>query len=118
MQNQFDKYSTATIQTLDTQYDYQSIMHYDPVAFSRNGQPTIVPKVNTQIGQRGGFSQLDAYKINRLYECTASGSTTIVSPHVITINLGTTTPLPTPSQKCVDKRPDCAQLASQGKAII
>lgn len=40
-------------------YDYGSIMHYPALAFSANGQPTIVPKQGVVIGQRNGLSDLD-----------------------------------------------------------
>lgn len=68
--DQFDKYSLAMIDTLGTQYDYGSVMHYGPLAFSKNGMPTIQPKqTGAQIGQRIGFSATDLYKINKLYAC-------------------------------------------------
>ena len=55
---------------MGTSYDYESIMHYDMYAFSKNNKPTIVPKKpGVTIGQRKGFSDLDVYKINKLYEC-------------------------------------------------
>ena len=44
-------------------YDYGSIMHYDPTAFSINGQPTIVAlqplPPGVVMGQRNGLSQGD-----------------------------------------------------------
>ncbi|XP_055627572.1 hatching enzyme 1.2-like [Toxorhynchites rutilus septentrionalis] len=49
-------------------YDLGSVMHYSLMAFSRNGKPTIEPKVKFSgaIGQRVGFSSKDVQKINSL----------------------------------------------------
>uniref|UniRef100_A0A0N5AIE8 Metalloendopeptidase n=1 Tax=Syphacia muris TaxID=451379 RepID=A0A0N5AIE8_9BILA len=70
LQDQFDKYSLNMINHLGTDYDYGSVMHYAPTAFSKNGKPTIEPKKKgVEIGQRVGFSENDLYKINKLYEC-------------------------------------------------
>ena len=58
--------------TLGAPYDYGSIMHYGTDVFSKDGtQPTITPKYdpNGELGQRGGFSPLDIWKINKLYGC-------------------------------------------------
>ncbi|EFO98148.1 CRE-NAS-13 protein [Caenorhabditis remanei] len=70
LQDQFDKYSLNMIDHLGTKYDYGSVMHYAPTAFSKNGKPTIEPiEKNVEIGQRAGFSENDIYKINMLYNC-------------------------------------------------
>jgi astacin len=120
MAGQFEKYSLATVQTFDTQYDYASILHYDSSAFSRNGQPTILPlNQYVKIGQRGGFSTTDAYKINRLYECPTDASTTQTAITTSTVTPQTTAisfrKLPTVEPgKCVNKRPDCDQLLKEG----
>uniref|UniRef100_A0A915D7Q1 Metalloendopeptidase n=1 Tax=Ditylenchus dipsaci TaxID=166011 RepID=A0A915D7Q1_9BILA len=135
MQGQFEKYTTATVQTLGSDYDYSSIMHYGPSAFSRNGMPTIVPRRKATIGQRSGFSKTDSYKINTLYECPNYGgivptnpATNIPVPQpVATLVPATTTtiapilstraaPPPNPSapESCRNSRPDCDSLAKQG----
>uniref|UniRef100_A0A8C9VDK4 Metalloendopeptidase n=1 Tax=Scleropages formosus TaxID=113540 RepID=A0A8C9VDK4_SCLFO len=56
---------------LDTPYDYGSIMHFGKYAYSEDGDPTILPKKNpnAQLGQRFGPSELDKFKINKLYKC-------------------------------------------------
>ncbi|VDK60981.1 unnamed protein product [Onchocerca ochengi] len=69
MQGQFEKYDHGIIDSLGADYDYDSIMHYGPRAFSGNGQPTLVPKIPIAIGQRLHFSTLDIFKINKLYNC-------------------------------------------------
>lgn len=62
------------IDHLGTEYDYGSVMHYAPTAFSKNGKPTIEPKKKgIEIGQRVGFSQNDLFKINKLYKCPQVG---------------------------------------------
>jgi astacin len=48
-------------------YDYSSIMHYPALAFSANGQPTIVPKSGAVIGQRNGLSELDVAAVQAMY---------------------------------------------------
>uniref|UniRef100_A0A914CIT9 Metalloendopeptidase n=1 Tax=Acrobeloides nanus TaxID=290746 RepID=A0A914CIT9_9BILA len=66
----FDTYDLEKITHLGTSYDYESILHYDMYAFSKNGRPTIVPKKpGVTIGQRKGFSSMDVYKINKFYDC-------------------------------------------------
>lgn len=51
-----------------TDYDYSSIMHYGSMAFSKNGQQTLVRlKGEGALGQSEGFSQIDIESINKLY---------------------------------------------------
>lgn len=50
------------------EYDFQSIMHYGPFAFSKNGQQTIFPLVEgIEIGQRNHLSEKDISAINAMY---------------------------------------------------
>jgi hypothetical protein len=49
-------------------YDYGSIMHYPGNAFSKNGQPTIVPvQPGVSIGQRTGLSAGDIAAVRSIY---------------------------------------------------
>jgi hypothetical protein len=49
-------------------YDYDSIMHYSEYAFSRNGLPTLVPRIKgIHIGQRTHLSAGDIASVNALY---------------------------------------------------
>lgn len=49
-------------------YDFDSIMHYPAIAFSRNGEATIIAKVGgVQFGQRDHLSQGDIDALTALY---------------------------------------------------
>lgn len=80
---EFSKVNPSIFSYLGTPYDYQSIMHYNSVAFSTNGQATIVPR-NSQytdvIGQRYGLSEGDIKRINFKYKCNVESS--FISPYV------------------------------------
>lgn len=69
-ENNFNKYNGDTVSDFDIEYDYGSVMHYSSMGFSKNGEPTIVPKdSDAEIGQRIGLSRRDIEKLNRMYEC-------------------------------------------------
>jgi hypothetical protein len=72
-QSNFNKYGTADIDTLQTAYDYGSVMHYEANAFTVNGLRTIIPKQNgVTIGQRVGMSDIDILEVQRYYGCVAT----------------------------------------------
>lgn len=45
---QFRKYTNPELTLSNSTYDYSSIMHYGAYYFSKNGRPTIVPKVSVK----------------------------------------------------------------------
>ncbi|XP_044732999.1 zinc metalloproteinase nas-13-like [Chrysoperla carnea] len=69
-EHNFEKYGRDTITNFDVTYDYGSVLHYGPYAFSKNGKKTIkVLRPFASIGQRKGFSEEDVLKLNRMYGC-------------------------------------------------
>ncbi|XP_036393814.1 meprin A subunit beta-like [Megalops cyprinoides] len=74
-EHNFLKYSKNETTTLDTQYDYTSVMHYGKNEFANRTGPTIItklPEFQDVIGQRLEMSQTDVVRLNRLYNCTSS----------------------------------------------
>lgn len=68
----FRKYETSELGNFDQPYDYASILHYGPKAFSANGQPTIValnPEGQSQLGQRLIMTEVDVNRLNIMYKC-------------------------------------------------
>ena len=68
----FQKLPPTQVDTLGTEYDYDSIMHYGPKAFTRNNLPTLEVrdrKYRGIIGQRKGLSKTDMRQANLLYGC-------------------------------------------------
>uniref|UniRef100_A0A4W5LC01 Metalloendopeptidase n=1 Tax=Hucho hucho TaxID=62062 RepID=A0A4W5LC01_9TELE len=57
---------------LGTPYDYNSVMQYTRLAFSKNNQPTIlpIPDNSAVIGMATQMSPIDILRINRLYNCS------------------------------------------------
>ncbi|VDN54905.1 unnamed protein product [Dracunculus medinensis] len=70
--DQFGKVDLSKTSYYGQPYDYQSILHYDSLAFSKNGFPTMLPKkigLASTIGNAKDFSVIDLAKINRMYDC-------------------------------------------------
>nr|XP_057933855.1 low choriolytic enzyme-like [Doryrhamphus excisus] len=65
----FEKVNTNN---LGTPYDFDSVMHYSNMAFSKNGQPTIVAINDTAkvFGRAMKMSSNDTARINELYKCS------------------------------------------------
>ncbi|CAF3218594.1 unnamed protein product [Rotaria socialis] len=74
MKPNFEKYTETEIDTLQTPYDYGSIMHYSPNAFTNNGLRTIIPTKDpfASIGQRIVMSPIDILEVQRYYSCVPS----------------------------------------------
>ncbi|KAI5619780.1 six-cysteine containing astacin protease 4 precursor, partial [Silurus asotus] len=79
------KYAFDKIATLNqgTPYDYNSVMQYHRTAFSKNGQPTMVPIPNSNVafGQGTQMSQNDITRVNKLYKCCPTARLTSRSRH-------------------------------------
>lgn len=74
MQHNFEKYTTGQVQTLSVNedfYDYDSCLHYNNHAFSKNVNDTIqsISEPDRRFGQRVTFSEHDILQINELYNC-------------------------------------------------
>ncbi|KAI1728992.1 astacin (Peptidase family m12A) domain-containing protein [Ditylenchus destructor] len=70
--DQFGKVDLTKTSYYEQPYDYKSILHYDSLAFSKNGFPTMLPKKQglvATIGNAKDFSEIDLAKINRMYKC-------------------------------------------------
>ncbi|VDN02114.1 unnamed protein product [Thelazia callipaeda] len=73
--DQFGKVDLSKTSYYGQPYDYRSILHYDRLAFSKNGFPTMLPKqkgFELTIGNAKDFSEIDLAKINRMYGCPDS----------------------------------------------
>ncbi|KAI6220104.1 Metalloendopeptidase [Aphelenchoides fujianensis] len=70
--DQFGKVDLSKTSYYGQPYDYRSILHYDSLAFSKNGFPTMLPKkpgFASKIGNAKDFSEIDLRKINSMYKC-------------------------------------------------
>ena len=61
-------FETRKTNSLESGYDYESVMHYSEKAFSKNGKTTIDAKGH-DIGQRVGASTEDLLQLRLMYQC-------------------------------------------------
>ena len=71
----FKKERPSDIDTHGTKYDINSLMHYKPGDFSKNGGTVITAlKGNgANMGQRNGLSPTDKYEVSKQYGCSGGG---------------------------------------------
>lgn len=71
----FDRFDSDVVTDFELPYDYNSIMHYGPYAFTNNGKETItaIKGGAGNMGQRENLSATDIEKINKLYQCPIVG---------------------------------------------
>lgn len=69
-EHNFNTYDAEKISQFGVTYDYGSVMHYSSLAFSSNGERTIVALDESggeEMGQRLGMSEKDIKRINNMY---------------------------------------------------
>lgn len=69
---QFLKVDSRKFINFNTTYDYYSVTHYSPTAFSKNGKRTIITKnwiYRNIIGKLPRLSIGDVTRLNNMYEC-------------------------------------------------
>ncbi|XP_033099370.1 zinc metalloproteinase nas-6-like isoform X2 [Anneissia japonica] len=74
LEKNFGKIDKANVTSMGFMYDYQSVMHYGALYFTKNGKPTIKVKkqyrdYGFEIGQRDRVSDLDIAQIRAMYKC-------------------------------------------------
>ncbi|XP_053178944.1 low choriolytic enzyme-like [Scomber japonicus] len=77
-----DQFEIVDTRNLDTPYDYDSVMQYKRDAFSKNGQPTMIPipDPDVPIGMATEMSPNDILRVNRLYRCNQAASQSDAEP--------------------------------------
>lgn len=107
------------IDSLGTDYDLGSMMHYSSTAFSTNGYKTIVTKdVSKQhiidtYNRISGFSQTDINQLNKMYPC--NNKPTVVPTSGPT---GPSTMAPTQDPSCKNKHSKCGTFANAGYCTL
>ncbi|XP_072036053.1 bone morphogenetic protein 1-like [Amphiura filiformis] len=80
-EDNFGKIPKINVTSLGYAYDYESIMHYAPSAFSITGKPTIkIKKIGKphgfRMGQQRGLSALDVAQVRGMYKCNRKDAAT------------------------------------------
>ncbi len=67
----FNKHSNSDVDSLNTPYDYYSMMQYEETSFSKNGKITMKAKKPgiIQLGNEVGFTKIDSTQAMLLYKC-------------------------------------------------
>ncbi|CAF3495761.1 unnamed protein product [Rotaria sp. Silwood1] len=91
-ENNFRKYNTSEVDTVNTPYDFDSIMHYGRNFFSINGSDTLVA-LNSSItfGETDTLSFYDIQAIRNFYGCSQPIATTTTSTITTTKTTTSTT---------------------------
>jgi len=73
LENNFEKQTKDSVDSLGTKYDYLSIMHYGGRAFGGKKMTieALDPCYQRKMGQRMGFSAIDIVQMNLLYKCSS-----------------------------------------------
>lgn len=71
MDRNFKSYSNLDVDTFSQPYDFNSLLHYNNKAFSKNGQDTIqsLRNPNLRFGNAKNLSPGDIKRIRKLYKC-------------------------------------------------
>jgi len=95
LEDQFQKSNKREVTDLGSPYDYASVMHYPYNAFANDEKNPTITKIDgsiTGFGQRVGFSPIDLYEVNKLYNCPGTGK----PPIGVTVKFVGTTQKPPP----------------------
>lgn len=80
----FNKLRPWEYNSLNTSFDYDSVMMYGSMAFSVDNSPTITPKksgvILRDVSEKTNLSEIDIKRINRLYECFNENRPSVPDP--------------------------------------
>ena len=77
----FDSYGPDRVDSAEEPYDFDSLMHYDNRAFSKNGDFTLqaISDPNRPLGNMDDFSSIDIKQLLKDYPCKAWDKKPIVN---------------------------------------